>query len=166
MEFIKKNLLAIIVAGAGVLALILGIALEPVAELGEEVKFFDLVFGFNQKQVIPGVGTLTMTGGLSITALVSFVALVAGIALSVISMFKNEKLAFIGAICIAVSGVLMLLALVVGTEVTQAMGANSMSIKFSDLYEGYKLGIGTIIYAIIAILGGAFGILNKFKKIV
>ena len=43
MGFIKKNLLAIIVAGAGVIALILGIALEPVAELGEEVKLFDVI---------------------------------------------------------------------------------------------------------------------------
>ena len=166
MEFIKKNLLAIIVAGAGVLALILGLALEPVAELGEDVKFFDLVFGFNQSQEIPGYGTLTMTGGISLTALVSFVALIAGIALTIVSIFKNEKLAFIGAICIAVAGVLMLLALTVGTEVTQSIGAQKMTFKFADLYEGYDLGIGSIIYGVLAILGGGFGIFNKFKKVI
>lgn len=162
MGFIKKNLLAIIIAGAGVLALILGMALEPVAELGEEVKFFELVFGFNKTQM-----GATAVGGMSFFALISFIALIAGIVLAVISMFKNEKLAFIGAILVAVAGVCMLLALVAGTNYTISVGGQKvMEAKFAELYESYKLGIGTIIYAIIAILGGAFGILNKFKKIV
>ena len=162
MEFIKKNLLAIIVAGAGVLALILGLALEPVAELGEEVKFFDLVFGFNKEQM-----GMTATGGLSFFALISFVALIAGIALTIVSIFKNEKLAFIGAILVAVAGVCMLLALVAGTDYSIAVGGKTMmTAKFADLYEGYDLGIGAIIYGVIAILGGGFGIFNKFKKVI
>ncbi len=163
MEFIKKNLLAIIVAGAAVLALILGIALTPIADVEGEIKLFDLVFGVNESAM-----GATLSGGMSITGLVSFIALVAGIALTVVSMFvKDKKLDFIGSICIAVAGVLMLLVLTVGTDlVVTAAGQSQPYAKFSEIYEGLKLGIGTILYGVIAILGGGFGILNKFKKIV
>ncbi len=170
MEFIKKNLLAIIIAGAAVLALILGIVL-PVATaeyMGQtdNLKFFDVVFGVNESQTIPTQGTLKITGGMSIFGLVSFVSLVAGIALSVVSMFKGGNLGFIGSILVAVAGVCMLLLLVAGTDIVQSMGSRSMSMTFAEGYELYKLGIGAIIYAVLAILGGAFGILNKFKKII
>ena len=162
MEFIKKNLLAIIVAGAGVLALILGMILPPIADVDGEIKLFDLVFGFNESQ-----GGATATGALSFFALISFVALIVGIVLTVVSIFKNEKLAFIGSILIAVAGVCMLFALVAGTDYTMSIaGKTMMKAKFTEVYEGFKLGIGAILYAIIAILGGAFGIVNKFKKIV
>ena len=38
--------------------------------------------------------------------------------------------------------------------------------KFTETFEEFKLGFGAIVYAILAIAGGAFGIVNKFKKIV
>ncbi len=167
MEFIKKNLLAIIVAGAAVLAFILGIALTPIADVEGEIKLFDLIFGINESQTIPGYGTMKMTGAMSITGLISFIALVAGIALTVASIFvKDKNFDFIGAICIAVAGVCMLLLLTVGTDLVQSMGSQSMSMKFADTYGELDLGIGAILYGIVAILGGGFGILNKFKKIV
>ncbi|MBE7081580.1 MAG: hypothetical protein E7372_03390 [Clostridiales bacterium] len=165
MEFIKKNLLAIIVAGAAVLALILGIALTPIADVEGEIKLFDIIFGMNESQATP-VGTLKMTGGMSITGLISFIALVAGIALTVASIFiKDKNFDFIGAICIAVAGVCMLLLLTVGTDLVYS-GAMERTMKFADTYGELDLGIGAILYGVIAILGGAFGILNKFKKIV
>lgn len=162
MEFIKKNLLAIIVAGAAVLALILGMILPPVADVDGEIKFFDIVFGFNESEL-----GATASGGMSLFGLVSFVALIAGIALTIVSMFKGEKLGFIGSILIAVAGVCMLLIFVAGTSYSVEYGGQVMfEAKFSELYDGLKLGAGAIIYAIIAILGGGFGILNKYKKIV
>ena len=157
MEFIKKNLLAIIVAGAAVLALILGAVMAgATAEfmgVTVSVDLFKVVFG-------PGEG---LSGGLSIFGLISFLALIAGIVLTVISMFKGEKLGFIGAILVAVAGVLMFFLLTAGTAVSYE-GVEVSS--FAEYYAGCKLGFGAIIYAILAILGGGFGILNKYKKIV
>ncbi len=170
MEFIKKNLLAIIVAGAGVLALILGIILPAATlTLGNEtgtINFLGLVFGGATLTVSSGGASMSMefgNGGISIFGLISFIALVAGIALTIASMFvKDKKFDFIGAILVAVAGILMFLLLVVGTEIT----AGGLSVSFAEAYEEYSLGIGTILYGVIAILGGGFGILNKFKKIV
>ena len=106
-------------------------------------------------------------GGMSIFGLLSIVALVAGIALTIVSIFvKDKKLDFIGSILVAVAGVFMLLLLVAGTDVTQTYGNMTRTAKFTEVYEEFKLGIGAILYAIIAILGGAFGIVNKFKKII
>lgn len=166
MEFIKKNLLAVIVAGAAVLALILGIVLPgATAEyMGQtnNMKLFDVVFGVNETVM----GT-KMTGAMSIFGLVSIAALVAGIVLTILSIFKGEKLGFIGAILVAVAGVCMFLLLVAGTNLVYTAGGQVVSTaKFTEAYELYKLGIGAIIYAILAILGGGFAILNKFKKII
>lgn len=170
MEFIKKNLLAVIVAGAAVLALILGMILPGVtAEMGGAtytIGILGMAFGSAEYKVSAGGVSATAKvgdGGMSIFGLISIIALLAGIALVIVSIFvKDKKLDFIGAICIALAGVFMLLLLVAGTDVSYAYGAQS----FAETFEKFKLGFGAIIYAILAILGGGFGILNKFKKIV
>ena len=169
MEFIKKNLLAIIVAGAAVLALIFGLILPGAVleEHGAEISFSVLGLAFGGAEYKVSVGGATITeklgdGGMSIFGLISLVALIVGIVLIVMSMFKDGKLGFIGSILIAVAGVCMLLLLVAGTEISS--GAYTQS--FAKTFEQFKLGAGAIIYAIIAILGGGFGILNKYKKIV
>ena len=173
MEFIKKNLLAIIVAGAAVLALIFGLILPGVsAEMGGAtytIGILGMAFGGAEYKVSAGGATMTAKvgdGGMSIFGLISLVALIVGIVLTIVSMFKDGKLGFIGSILIAVAGVCMLLLLVVGTDVSQTFGGQTYTSKFAETFEQFKLGIGAIIYAILAILGGAFGILNKFKKIV
>ena len=174
MEFIKKNLLAVIVAGAGLLALILGLILPgAAAEMGGidySIGLLGMAFGGAEYKMSAGGQTATFKvgdGGMSIFGVLSIVALVAGIALVIVSMFvKDKKLDFIGSILVAVAGVFMLLLLVAGTDITQTYGGTTNTAKFTEVYEEFKLGIGAILYAIIAILGGAFGIVNKFKKII
>lgn len=166
MDFIKKNLLAIIVAGAAVLALILGLVLPgATAEaFGETAKvdMVDLLFGVKEE----ALGT-KMTGGVSIFGLISLIALVAGLALTAVSVFVYDKnFDLIGAGLIAVAGVLMFLLLTAGTGFKQSLGEISSTTKFADIYEGFKLGAGAILYAIIAIIGGGFGVANKFVKII
>ncbi len=170
MEFIKKNLLAIIVAGAGVIALIYGLFL-PGAQLtiGNQtgtINFLGLVFGGPKITISSGDASITSdfgNGGISIFGLISFIALIAGIALTIASIFvKDKKFDFIGAILIAVAGVLIFLLLTVGTELT----SGPVSVTFAEVYDKYSLGIGAILYGVFAILGGGFGILNKFKKII
>ena len=166
MDFIKKNLLAIIVAGAAVVALILGLVLSgATAEvLGETAKvdMADLLFGVKEETM-----GAKMTGGVSIFGLISLIALVAGLALTVVSIFVEDKnFDLIGAGLIALAGVLMFLLLTAGTGFKQSFGEMSSTIKFAEVYEGFKLGAGAILYAIIAIIGGGFGVLNKFVKII
>jgi hypothetical protein len=99
--------------------------------------------------------------------LISFLALIAGIALVVASIFvKGKKFDFIGSICIAVAGVLAFFLLTGGTDVTTTLGSLTNATPFTKVFEGYSLGAGAIIYGIVAILGGAFGIVNNFKKLI
>ena len=80
---------------------------------------------------------------------------------------KNKNLDFLGAILVTLSGVLMLFLLTAGTDVvTASIGSTTITVKFVEYFKDYTLAFGAILYAILAILGGAFGILNKFKKIV
>ena len=169
MEFIKKNLLAIIVAGAGVLALIFGLIL-PGATASQEgveasVGVFGLAFGgaeittTTMGMEIP----VTVEGGMAFFGLISILALFAGIALTAASIFiKDKNFDFLGAILIAVAGLAMFLLLAAGTDVSMY----GMTSSFGDFYKEFGLGAGAIIYALIAIIGGGFGILNKFKKII
>ena len=177
---IKKLLPAIIVAGAALLAVIIALILPGATatqsaggvEVSAKASLIGMMFG-GAKVTSEAMGvTMEMTygGGMSIFGLISFLALVAGIALIVVSIFVADKnLDFIGSICIAVAGVLVLLLLVAGTDITSiAMEGveEATSAKFVDVYGEMKLGVGAIIYAILAIAGGAFGIVNKYKKIV
>ena len=172
---LKKYLSAIIVAGAAVLALIFGLILPGAAYTSEvlgrtttiTVNFLGLVFGGATvtKQTGNTTSTATITGGMSTMGLISFLALIAGIALVVVSIFvKGKKFDFIGSICIAVAGVLAFFLLTGGTDVTTTLGG--LAIPFTEAFEDYSLGAGAIIYGIVATLGGAFGIVNNFKKLV
>ena len=170
MEFIKKNLLAIIVAGAGVLALLFGLILPgataDVFGTKYSIGVFGLAFG-SPDVTVEAAGQSASAqfceGGMSIFGLISIIALFAGIALTIASIFvKDKNLDFIGAILVAVAGLAMFLLLAAGTDVSMY----GMTGSFGDYYKEFSLGAGAIIYALIAIIGGGFGILNKFKKII
>ncbi|MBR6773033.1 MAG: hypothetical protein IKM16_00045 [Clostridia bacterium] len=181
---LKKYLSAIIVAGAAVLALIFGLILPGATYTTEQsgltvnvtVNLLGIMFGSAKviSSTESAIGNVTqestLNGGMSIFGLISLIALIAGIALIVVSIFvKGKKFDFIGAICIAAAGVLIFLTLTCGTDVTGVtMGNNTINSteSFVEAYEGFSLGAGAIIYGIVATLGGAFGIVNNFKKLV
>lgn len=177
---LKKYLSAIIVAGAAVLALIFGLILPGAAYSVEQfgvtesqtANLIGLMFGSTTITVTAGNVTASMIyqGGMSIFGLISFLALIAGIALVVVSIFvKGKKFDFIGAICIAVAGIFAFLLLTCGTDITGVTINGTTSngtAAFTEVYEEFKLGAGAIIYGIVATLGGAFGIVNNFKKLV
>ncbi len=173
MEFIKKNLLAVIVAGAAVLALILGLIFPGVVAEMNGGKFtigiLGMAFGGAEYKVSAGGTTMTAKigdGGMSIFGLISLIALLVGLVLVVVSMLKGQEASFIGSALIAFAGVCMLLLLVAGTDVSQTVAGTTRTTKFTTMFEEFKLGFGAIIYAIIAIIGGGLGVLNKFKKII
>lgn len=174
---LKKYLSAIIVAGAAVLALIFGLIL-PGASATEEVfgstatktvNFLGLVFGGATITTQSGntTNSITITGGMSIFGLISFLALIAGIALVVVSIFvKGKKFDFIGAICIAAAGIFAFFLLTCGTDITATVGSLTHATPFTEYFQEVGLGAGAIIYGIVATLGGAFGIVNNFKKLI
>lgn len=181
---VQSFLPAIIVGGAAVLALIFGLILPGAVATTEQsgltinvtVNLLGIMFGSAKviSSTESALGNITqestLNGGMSIFGLISLIALIAGIALVVVSIFvKGKKFDFIGAICIAAAGILVLFTLTCGTDVTGVtMGSNTINSteSFVEAYEGFSLGAGAIIYGIIAILGGAFGIVNNFKKLI
>ena len=46
------------------------------------------------------------------------------------------------------------------------IGNTTQNVEFTKKFSEYTLGVGAIIYGIVATLGGAFGIVNNFKKLV
>ena len=174
---VQSLLPTIIVGGAAVLALIFGLILPGATATSEvlgstvttTVNFLGLVFGGATITTQSGnnTNTATITGGMSTMGLISFLALIAGIALIVVSIFvKGKKFDFIGSICIAVAGVLAFFLLTGGTDITTTLGSLTHATPFTEYFEGVSLGAGAIIYGIVATLGGAFGIVNNFKKLI
>ena len=175
---VQSLLPTIIVGGAAVLALIFGLILPGAGKVEEgllgtatySVPFLGLAFGGATITTQTGntSTTETLTGGMSTMGLISFLALIAGIALVVVSIFvKGKKFDFIGSICIAVAGVLAFFLLTGGTDVVyEVIGNTTQNVEFTKKFSEYTLGAGAIIYGIIAILGGAFGIVNNFKKLI
>ena len=174
---VKTLLPVIIVAGAAILALIMALILTGITKSQtygsttavNTVSLVGMIFGGG-----PSVGTLGSTststeyqGGMSIFGLISFIVLLLGVASLVASVFvEDKKLDLLGAALIALAGILMLLLLSAGTDLARTIGNTTVTTTFAEAFEGYSLATGPIVYAIIAILGGGFGVANYFLKIV
>ena len=167
MDLIKKNKTAVLVAFAAFLALFFALILPGVKGSFEGVtisaKTLAVAFGGADYEYTSSAGhsgTLSTTGGMSIFGLISVLLLFLSIVLAAASVFvEGKNLDSFASLLLFVSGIFMLLLLVAGTDVT-LMGTK---VEFSEVKDAYniKLSIGAIIYAIVAILGGAFGIYNK-----
>lgn len=171
----KEALTIIVPVVAGILAFLLAL-LTPGAykSTGQtshtEVNLIGLMFGKIKYTIFGGhlSDVEYYNGALSLFALLSVICLFVGIALSVASVyFKGKILTLIGAILILVSGVLIFFTLVVGSSVVYSAGMGGMyssEIPFSEFFHGWGLGYGVYIYGIVCITGGAFGVVNYFKK--
>ena len=166
VKFIKTNFSAIILIIAGLIALLSTIVFPGITTHYGYIhtNLWGLMFGnaaFSNESYI--------TGGLSTFGLISFIVLCVGIGFAVTSIFKkNKNLEFIGAICIMVAGFLMLFVMEVGTDVVTITYEDGSSIGgggFLLYFLDYQYYIGAIVYVFVAMLGGAMGIANKFKKL-
>ncbi|MBQ7224769.1 MAG: hypothetical protein IJX06_04390 [Clostridia bacterium] len=164
---IKTNLSAIILSIVGLIALLSTIVLPGIIQCRGEytTTLWGLIFG----NASFSNGTY-ITGGLSTFGLISFIVLCVGIGFAVTSFFiKGKNLEFIGAICITVAGFLMLFVMEVGTDILTEIhsdgSVHTKPQKFHRFYLYFQYYIGAIICVFVAILGGAMGIANKFKKL-
>ncbi len=169
---LKFNPLVLVAVGAAVVAIILATFLPGAiykTDYGTvTITLIGFMFGSLNIKSISTLGSLTTTsettisGGLSTFGLISFILLVIGIVAIVASIFvKGKKLDLIGSIAVFVAGILLLLLLSAGSNL--AVTQNT-SIAFAEYFEEFKLGAGTIICAIICILGGLCGAYGAVKS--
>ncbi|MBR2321309.1 MAG: hypothetical protein IKA57_04155, partial [Clostridia bacterium] len=173
----KNKLPVLIVIGAAILALLFALIM-PGAKMVQKMGTSEVVYKanliglmFGSTEVVATLGSktqsITYDGGMSIFGLISFIALVGGLALTVLSFFvADKKFDTIGAVLVALAGVLVLFLLTAGTDLTGYNGIDMSAhpAEFKEVYENYKLGVGAILYAIVAILGGGIGLVMSRKK--
>ena len=108
-------------------------------------------------------------GGLSYCALISFILLTLGVILGVVSLFiKGKIFPALSGLLIFIAGILIFLTHIAGSDVALALeGENTLpSTPFVDFIENneLKLGVGTILYGVLGILGGIVTLGGTFLK--
>lgn len=167
MKLKLSNILQIVAAVFAILAIVClflpGVS-QKVSEMGTtatiSISLIGLVFGGGPlKMTFSGEGASANTsadykGGMSIFGLLAFILLVVAIVLAIVAvvMKKSNLLIPAGAVAV-VAGIFVLLVMVAGTA---AEGT-----AFKDMMEGFKLGIGSILFAVSAILGGGLLVASK-----
>lgn len=133
------------------------------------IGLFGLVFGSGTKASKMGSisADVKFKGGMSIFALLAFLCLVAAIVVLVLSLVMKGKTNFvlIGAGLLVLAGIFVLLVKVAGTNITSLAGeVLPEKVSFKDFIDGMNLGIGSILFAVFAILGGASAAASNFVK--
>ena len=177
----KTNWLALIPAFAAIATIILATFLAGVIKVDQAtigstllstttttVSLIGLMFGNGtsvSKTVSSNSENITKTpydGGMSTFGLIAIILLAIGIVAIVASLFiKGKKLDFIGSALILLGGIFIFLVLVGGTDLVSTFEIGSYvqtnTVPFADAFEGFKLGAGVYVCAIISILGGLIG---------
>ncbi len=127
---------------------------------------FGFVFGGHDFVTVATIGTSDPTtlsahldGGMSYFALIAFILVVLAIIVAVLSFFakkQSKMLALIAGVLFVLGGVCMFMLKVAGTDFTATAGSVTTNTAWADYFKDskYGLGVGAILYAIFAILGG------------
>lgn len=167
MKLKLSNILQIVAAVFAILAIVClflpGVS-QKVSEMGTtatiSISLIGLVFGGGPLKMTlsGGEGSANTSadykGGMSIFGLLAFILLVVAIVLAIVAivMKKSNLLIPAGAVAV-VAGIFVLLVMVAGTA--------SEGTAFKDMMESFKLGIGSILFAVSAILGGGLLVASK-----
>ena len=120
------------------------------------VSFFGLAFSGGPLTLKGNGSTISQkySGGLSVFALLAVVLLVVAIVLVVLAIvLKKRNLVWIAALLLVVAGISALLVKVVGTPFS--MEGVTGNIPFKDFVGEFKLGIGSILFAVGSIVSAA-----------
>jgi len=182
----KVNWFALIPAFAAVAAIILATFLTGVRFYEESyssvngsfigstlktVPLLSFIFGSSSYELTtvlgsnePDVSQFAYAGGVSTFGIIAFVLLALGVVAIVASLFiKGKKLDLIGSALIVLGGICLFLVLVAGSNVTYSSLFTEQIVAFKEFFEGFKLGAGVYICAILSILGGLFGAYTSLK---
>ncbi len=174
----KKNSIVMLVGLALSVIAICLIGLPGISQSAEgaegTIALAGLMFGNGTMNASKGGFSVSMSykGGLSYFGLLSFIALLVGIVLVAVRvvlsfMKKGDKkiLSQVGSVLLVVAGVFAFMIMVAGTDVSMTLeGFTSPSEPYSSLMEGCALGVGTWLYAILAILAGGAVFASDFIK--
>lgn len=131
------------------------------------VALAGLVFG-NPTMKLTGSGVSISekaNGLLSWFGLISFILLLGAIILGVFAFVKkNKTIGIVAGIVAVIAGICIFMILVAGTTSKTTAYGITVETSFKETYEGCKLGIGTILYGILAILGGGLIAGSQFLK--
>ena len=167
MKLKLSNILQIVAAFFAILAIVClflpGVTIgNPQNLFGENVtgsiSLIGLMFGCGpfKMTVIDEAHVINYSGSMSIFGLLAFILLVVAIVLAIVAivMKKSNLLIPAGAVAV-VAGICVLLVMVAGTA--------SEGTAFKDIMDLYnfKLGIGSILFAVSAILGGGLLVASK-----
>ena len=122
-------------------------------------KLINFIFGGGKSYVWPHekVDQLDAFTGISVFGGLAFICLVIGVTLFVRYVINKQDKNYIISCCfIMLSGVFILLLLVAGTHVSATDCYWSYAQAFKN--DNYKLGAGTIVWSVICVLGGGFGL--------
>ena len=172
MKLKLSNILQIVAAFFAILAIVC--LFLPGVSASEEVmgsvtsstiSLIGLMFGGGPlKGTTAGISMSTnYSGGMSIFGLFAFVLLIVAIALGIVAvvMKKSNLLIPAGAVAV-VAGICALLVMVAGTPVTSSIaGLGEIEESFKEFIDGFNLGIGSILFAVSAILGGGLLVASK-----
>ncbi len=121
-------------------------------------RLFHFIFGGGRlydANEVNGSYKLTSSSAISLFGVLAFICLLIGFLFYIFYVFKNnDKLYFVSSAAIILSGIFILFILTVGTKVE---ASHFYSLNYSAKFENFSLGIGTIMWSLFCIMGGAFG---------
>ena len=112
---------------------------------------------------VNGSYKLDAFSGISLFGVLAFSCLIVGIMLFIFDIFKQKDKMYIVSCCFIIfSGILILFILVTGTNV----GASPYYyLEYEKMLNSFQLGVGTIIWSLLCVLGGGFGILYSLLRL-
>lgn len=165
----KNYVFAFAPAIFGVLAIIMAFlpGLVSVNELfgttiTSTVSMYTIIFGGGDLVVTSGSDTVTsnFTGGLSYFALIAFIFVVLAIIINVTTKFIKLDKKVVRYVPFVVAGLFLLAGIF--AFMAKVAGSNVESVSFADAYNGFNLGVGTILFAIFAIFASVASVAPYF----
>lgn len=123
-----------------------------------KVLLYGLIFGNPEiiVTVIPGGSTsFNAEGGIGFLGLIGFILVAIGLLTTLVAVFLKNKakvLCVLSFLVILVGACLMMAVLTTGTDIT----INGISGSYVEGYEGFKLGVGPILFFVSGLLSSGF----------
>ena len=99
--------------------------------------------------------------GISLFGVVSFICLIVAVVLFIVFIGKKKDGCYVAS-CVSfiLSGIAILFLLTNGTTLSGRSGWSGW--RFEDIRSDFRLGVGVIVWCLLCVLGGAFGLIYHF----
>lgn len=131
-----------------------------------KVLLYGLIFG-NPEVIITvtpgGTTSINAEGGIGYLGLIGFILVAIGFVIALLALFFRKKakiLCILDFIVVLVGASLMMAVLATGTDLT----VSGLSSSYVDGYEGFKLGVGPILFFVSGLLSSGFILGSGFTR--